>query len=118
MKVTAKACIPNYSFTIRPLGFTDTLTVHVASNCDCHCNDQPDPAACNGHGITECGICRYVLSTQNTISNAARAGELLGEGCWAKPGLGSVALHKFFCSERQICAFPLELSPVFRRQGT
>lgn len=118
MKVTAKACIPNYSFTIRPLGFTDTLTVHVASNCDCHCNDQPDPAACNGHGITECGICRYVLSTQNTISNAARAGELLGEGCWTKPGLGSVALHKFFCSERQICAFPLELSPVFRRQGT
>lgn len=96
MKVTAKACIPDYSFTIRPLGFTDTLTVHVASNCDCHCNDKPDPAACNGQGSIECGTCRYVLSTQNTISNAARAGELLGEGFWAKPGLGSVALHKFF----------------------
>uniref|UniRef100_A0A8C3V978 Integrin beta n=1 Tax=Catharus ustulatus TaxID=91951 RepID=A0A8C3V978_CATUS len=57
VKVTAKACISNYSFTIRPLGFTDTLTVHVASNCDCHCNDQPNPAACNGQGFTECGIC-------------------------------------------------------------
>ncbi|NXB62153.1 ITB2 protein, partial [Struthidea cinerea] len=57
VKVTAEACIPNYSFTIRPLGFTDTLTVHVASNCDCHCNDQPDPDACSGQGITECGIC-------------------------------------------------------------
>uniref|UniRef100_A0A8C3DRY9 Integrin beta n=1 Tax=Corvus moneduloides TaxID=1196302 RepID=A0A8C3DRY9_CORMO len=57
VKITAKACIPNYSFTIRPLGFTDTLTVHVASNCDCHCNDQPDPSTCNGQGITKCGIC-------------------------------------------------------------
>ncbi|NWI72373.1 ITB2 protein, partial [Dryoscopus gambensis] len=57
VKVTAKACIPNYSFTIRPLGFTDTLTVHVASNCDCHCNDQPDPAACSAQGTIECGIC-------------------------------------------------------------
>ncbi|NWT63007.1 ITB2 protein, partial [Erythrocercus mccallii] len=57
VKVTAKVCIPNYSFTIRPLGFTDTLTVHVASNCDCHCNDQPDPDACNGQGTVECGIC-------------------------------------------------------------
>ncbi|XP_062362589.1 integrin beta-2 isoform X2 [Cinclus cinclus] len=57
VKVTAKECISNYSFTIRPLGFTDTLTVHVASICDCHCNDQPNPAACSGQGITECGIC-------------------------------------------------------------
>ncbi|RMC18363.1 hypothetical protein DUI87_04249 [Hirundo rustica rustica] len=57
VKVTAKVCIPNYSFTIRPLGFTDTLTVHVASNCNCHCNDQPDPDACSGQGTVECGIC-------------------------------------------------------------
>ncbi|OWK54961.1 Integrin beta-2 [Lonchura striata] len=57
VKVTAKVCIPKYSFTIRPLGFTDTLTVHVASNCDCHCNDKPDPTACNGQGIIECGTC-------------------------------------------------------------
>nr|XP_054492074.1 integrin beta-2 [Agelaius phoeniceus] len=57
VKVTAKACIPNYSFTIRPLGFTDTITVHVASNCDCHCNDKTDPDACNGQGTIECGIC-------------------------------------------------------------
>ncbi|NXM98372.1 ITB2 protein, partial [Sylvia borin] len=57
VKVTAKVCISNSSFTIRPLGFTDTLTVHVTSNCDCHCNDQPDPDACNGQGIVECGIC-------------------------------------------------------------
>ncbi|NWZ33033.1 ITB2 protein, partial [Brachypodius atriceps] len=57
VKVTAKVCIPNYSFTIRPLGFTDTLTVHVGSSCNCQCNDQPDPEACNGQGTVECGIC-------------------------------------------------------------
>ncbi|NXO25698.1 ITB2 protein, partial [Cisticola juncidis] len=57
VKVTAKVCIRNSSFTIRPLGFTDTLTVHVASNCDCRCNDQPDPGACSGQGTVECGIC-------------------------------------------------------------
>ncbi|NWW70641.1 ITB2 protein, partial [Climacteris rufus] len=57
VKVTAKACIPNTSFTIRPLGFTDTLTVHVASNCDCQCKDKPDPTACSGQGIIKCGIC-------------------------------------------------------------
>jgi len=85
VKVTAKECIKSQSFTIRPLGFTDTLTVHLDSNCDCNCNEQPDPTACSGKGSVVCGICRYVLSTQNTISNAARAVELLGEGCWAKP---------------------------------
>ncbi|TRZ23235.1 hypothetical protein HGM15179_003871 [Zosterops borbonicus] len=57
VKVTAKVCIPNYSFTIRPLGFTDTLTVRVSSNCDCRCNDRPDPDACNRQGTVECGIC-------------------------------------------------------------
>ncbi|NXP26944.1 ITB2 protein, partial [Scytalopus superciliaris] len=57
VKVTAKECIQSQSFTIRPLGFTDTLTVHVDSNCDCHCEEQPDPAACSGQGSIVCGIC-------------------------------------------------------------
>ncbi|NWI60925.1 ITB2 protein, partial [Calyptomena viridis] len=57
VKVTAKECIQSQSFTIRPLGFTDTLTVHVDSKCDCHCNEKPDPAACSGKGSIVCGIC-------------------------------------------------------------
>ncbi|XP_032548685.1 integrin beta-2 [Chiroxiphia lanceolata] len=57
VKVTAKECIQSQSFTIRPLGFTDTLTVHVDSNCDCHCDEQPDLAACSGQGSIVCGIC-------------------------------------------------------------
>ncbi|XP_009074860.1 PREDICTED: integrin beta-2 [Acanthisitta chloris] len=57
VKVTAKECIKSQSFTIRPLGFTDTLTVYVDSNCNCHCNEQPDPADCSGQGSIVCGIC-------------------------------------------------------------
>ncbi|XP_014804726.1 PREDICTED: integrin beta-2 isoform X1 [Calidris pugnax] len=57
VRVTAKECIKSQSFTIRPLGFTDTLTVHLDSNCDCNCTAQPDPTACNGKGSIVCGIC-------------------------------------------------------------
>lgn len=69
----AKECIKSQSFTIRPLGFTDTLTVHLDGNCNCSCDEQLDPTACSGKGSVVCGICRYVLSPQNTVSNANRA---------------------------------------------
>ncbi|NWQ81220.1 ITB2 protein, partial [Columbina picui] len=57
VKVTAKECIKSQSFTIRPLGFTDTLTVHLDSNCNCSCDEQPNPTACSGKGSVVCGIC-------------------------------------------------------------
>ncbi|KFZ60694.1 Integrin beta-2, partial [Antrostomus carolinensis] len=57
VKVVAKECIKRQSFTIRPLGFTDILTVHLDSNCECNCSEQPDPTACSGKGTIVCGIC-------------------------------------------------------------
>ncbi|NWS76085.1 ITB2 protein, partial [Crotophaga sulcirostris] len=57
VKVTAKECIKSQSLTIRPLGFTDTLTIHLDSNCNCNCNDKPNPNDCNGKGSIVCGIC-------------------------------------------------------------
>ncbi|XP_025905051.1 integrin beta-2 [Nothoprocta perdicaria] len=57
VKVTAKECIKSQSFTIRPLGFTDTLTVYVDSNCNCNCREQPNQNDCNGQGSIVCGIC-------------------------------------------------------------
>uniref|UniRef100_A0A669QVS4 Integrin beta n=1 Tax=Phasianus colchicus TaxID=9054 RepID=A0A669QVS4_PHACC len=57
VKVTANECIKRQSFTIRPLGFTDTLTVHLDSICDCDCRERPDPTACSGNGEVVCGIC-------------------------------------------------------------
>uniref|UniRef100_A0A8C8VKT6 Integrin beta n=1 Tax=Pelusios castaneus TaxID=367368 RepID=A0A8C8VKT6_9SAUR len=57
VKVTAKECIKDQSFTIRPLGFTDTLTVHLESRCKCDCDERQNPTACNGKGKIVCGIC-------------------------------------------------------------
>ncbi|XP_067397075.1 integrin beta-3 isoform X1 [Emydura macquarii macquarii] len=49
------------SFTVKPVGFKDRLTVRVHFDCDCACQRQaePDSPACNqGNGTFECGVCR------------------------------------------------------------
>ncbi|XP_053138981.1 integrin beta-2 isoform X2 [Hemicordylus capensis] len=58
VKVTATKCIDNLNITIRPLGFTDALTVSMRSRCDCECDDRPNPSDCSGNGTLACGICR------------------------------------------------------------
>uniref|UniRef100_A0A5F4WET3 Integrin beta n=1 Tax=Callithrix jacchus TaxID=9483 RepID=A0A5F4WET3_CALJA len=59
VKVTATECIPEHSFVIRALGFTDTVTVRVLPQCECRCRDQSkDRSLCRGKGSLECGICR------------------------------------------------------------
>ncbi|XP_008059756.1 integrin beta-2 [Carlito syrichta] len=59
VKVTATECIQEQSFVIRPLGFTDTVTVQVLPQCDCQCRNQSqDRSLCHGKGVLECGICR------------------------------------------------------------
>ncbi|KAM3916227.1 integrin beta-2 [Leptodactylus fuscus] len=57
VKVTAKKCLPNQSFSIRALGFTDTVRVSVITACECSCEDAPIPNACNSQGRIVCGIC-------------------------------------------------------------
>lgn len=49
------------SFTIKPVGFKDSLTVQVTFDCDCACQAQAEPQShhCNnGNGTFECGVCR------------------------------------------------------------
>ncbi|KAM8999040.1 integrin beta-3 [Sarcophilus harrisii] len=49
------------SFTIKPVGFKDKLTVSVTFDCDCACQAQAEPQSnrCNqGNGTFECGVCR------------------------------------------------------------
>ncbi|XP_045632860.1 integrin beta-2 [Ursus americanus] len=59
VKVTATECIQEQSFVIRALGFTDTVTVRVLPQCECHCRDlSRDRGLCGGKGFLECGICR------------------------------------------------------------
>ncbi|XP_030310123.1 integrin beta-2 isoform X2 [Calypte anna] len=78
VKVMAKECIKSQSFTIRPLGFTDTLTVHLESycnsgytgkNCECEtkgktskelegsCRKDNSSVICSGLGDCLCGQC-------------------------------------------------------------
>uniref|UniRef100_A0A7M4FWU0 Integrin beta n=1 Tax=Crocodylus porosus TaxID=8502 RepID=A0A7M4FWU0_CROPO len=48
------------SFTIKPVGFKDSLTVEVDFVCDCSCQKtaQPNSSICNqGNGTFECGVC-------------------------------------------------------------
>ncbi|XP_068101317.1 integrin beta-2 isoform X2 [Hyperolius riggenbachi] len=57
VKVTAKKCVPDQSFSIRALGFTDQVAVSITTVCDCSCDDPPMPGACNSSGTIMCGIC-------------------------------------------------------------
>ncbi|XP_037313457.2 integrin beta-2 [Pungitius pungitius] len=57
--VTAYSCMEDKSFTIRPQGIKDTLTVTISTNCECQCvdpglNKHPH---CNEKGNVSCGIC-------------------------------------------------------------
>ncbi|CAJ1078846.1 integrin beta-2-like [Xyrichtys novacula] len=57
--VTVDSCMTGESFTIRPLGIKDTLTVSLSTECDCKCPEQPttDNTVCSGQGQVTCGIC-------------------------------------------------------------
>ncbi|XP_047456513.1 integrin beta-2-like [Mugil cephalus] len=57
--VTVDSCIEDKSFTIRPLGIKDTLTVTLSTNCKCPCENSEDKAHphCSQNGSIICGIC-------------------------------------------------------------
>ncbi|XP_029879024.1 integrin beta-3 [Aquila chrysaetos chrysaetos] len=49
------------SFTIKPVGFKDSLTVVVNFDCDCSCESRAEAnsSSCSrGNGTLECGVCR------------------------------------------------------------
>ncbi|XP_043911160.1 integrin beta-3 isoform X2 [Protopterus annectens] len=49
------------TFSIKPVGFKDTLTITVNFNCDCSCEASAElnSTKCNyGNGTYECGICQ------------------------------------------------------------
>lgn len=57
--VTVDTCVTGKSFTIRPLGIKDTLTVSLSTECECQCNDPliANNQHCKGQGQVTCGIC-------------------------------------------------------------
>uniref|UniRef100_A0A8C5I6Q7 Integrin beta n=1 Tax=Gouania willdenowi TaxID=441366 RepID=A0A8C5I6Q7_GOUWI len=60
--VTADSCIKTQSFTIRPQGIKDTLTVTITPVCECECARSVDSVHqhCSDKGSVDCGICRCV----------------------------------------------------------
>nr|DBA19988.1 TPA: hypothetical protein GDO54_015730 [Pyxicephalus adspersus] len=57
VKVTAKKCLQDHSFLIRPLGFTDKVEVSITTTCDCDCSDVAEAGACSSNGRIVCGVC-------------------------------------------------------------
>lgn len=51
--------VKSHTFSIKPLGFKETLQVTVNFACNCSCQDSAQPASptCN-NGTLECGVCR------------------------------------------------------------
>ncbi|XP_030184769.1 integrin beta-5 isoform X1 [Leopardus geoffroyi] len=48
-----------HTFTLRPVGFRDSLEVGVTYSCRCGCSTglEPDSARCSGNGTYVCGLC-------------------------------------------------------------
>lgn len=48
-----------HTFTLRPVGFRDSLEVGVTYSCQCGCSAglEPDSARCSGNGTYVCGLC-------------------------------------------------------------
>lgn len=51
----------NRTFTIKPLGFKDSLEITVEFACSCNCESKAEtnsPICNNGNGTYECGVCK------------------------------------------------------------
>ncbi|CAH2304987.1 integrin beta-5 [Pelobates cultripes] len=48
-----------HTFTIKPVGFRDTLDVTVTYNCSCGCSQHMESTSnkCSGNGTYTCGVC-------------------------------------------------------------
>ncbi|KAM4698234.1 integrin beta-5 isoform 1-T2 [Rhinophrynus dorsalis] len=62
VSVEARSCPPtdtSHTFTIKPVGFRDTLEVTVTYNCSCGCSQQVEQGSskCSSNGTYTCGVC-------------------------------------------------------------
>lgn len=62
VSVEARSCPgkhAQHTFTLRPVGFRDSLEVGVTYNCRCGCSVrlEPNSARCSGNGTYVCGLC-------------------------------------------------------------
>nr|DBA19549.1 TPA: hypothetical protein GDO54_015366 [Pyxicephalus adspersus] len=62
VSVQARSCPPpgtSHTFTIKPVGFRDTLEVTVTYKCSCGCShlEEASSRKCSGNGTFTCGVC-------------------------------------------------------------
>ncbi|OWK06067.1 ITGB5, partial [Cervus elaphus hippelaphus] len=62
VSVEARSCPGKHAqhmFTLRPVGFRDSLEVGVTYNCRCGCSAglEPDSTRCSSNGTYVCGLC-------------------------------------------------------------
>lgn len=59
--VELKGCLDGpRSFSLRPVGFQDSLDIELESQCVCNCHQFPEPNSTHcshGHGALDCGTC-------------------------------------------------------------
>lgn len=92
MSVEAWSCPgrhTEHTFTLRPVGFRDSLRVVVTYNCTCGCSTEleADSDRCSGNGTYVCGLCECNPS-------------YLGTRCECQDG-ESQSVHQNLCREAE-----------------
>lgn len=88
-------------FTLRPVGFRDSLEVRVAYNCKCGCSAglELDSPRCSGNGTYVCGLCECNPSYLGTRCECQE-----GENQSGYQNLCREAEGKPLCSGRGECS--------------
>uniref|UniRef100_A0A8C0XEG0 Integrin beta n=1 Tax=Castor canadensis TaxID=51338 RepID=A0A8C0XEG0_CASCN len=104
VSVEARSC-PNrhveHMFTLRPVGFRDSLQVGVTYDCTCGCSIglEPDSPRCSGNGTYICGLCECNPSYLGTKCECQE-----GENQSGYQNLCREAEGKPLCSGRGECS--------------
>ena len=104
VSVEARSCPGKHAqhmFTLRPVGFRDSLEVGVTYNCRCSCSAglEPDSARCSGNGTYVCGLCECNPSYLGTRCECQE-----GESQSGYQNLCREAEGKPLCSGRGQCS--------------
>lgn len=104
VSVEARSCPGRHTaqaFTLRPVGFRDSLQVEVTYNCTCGCStgQEANSARCSGNGTYVCGLCECDPSYLGTRCECQE-----GENQSGYQNLCREAEGKPLCSGRGECS--------------